>query len=78
MVLLYTVRNAQVAARHLPLMSFEYIYLYCMVWYEYGVIWYCTQSETRKLQQVCYHQADIRMCSHRLLKLDDHKSVASC
>ena len=26
-----------------------------------------TQPETRKLQQVSYHQADIRMCSHRLL-----------
>ncbi len=38
----------------------------------------CTQPETRKLQQVCYHQADIRMRSHRLLRLDDNKSVTSC
>ncbi len=27
-----------------------------------------TQPETRKLQQVCYYQADIRMRSHRLLR----------
>ena len=27
------------------------------------------QPETRKLQQVSYHQADIRMRSHRLLRL---------
>ena len=38
----------------------------------------CTQPETRKLQQVCYHQADIRMRSHRLLRLDNKKSVTSC
>ena len=41
-----------------------------------------------KLQQVgkidnlqqgcCCHQADIRMYSHRLLRLDDNKSAASC
>ncbi len=37
-----------------------------------------TQLETRKLQEVCYHQADIRMRSHRLLQLDDKKSVTSC
>ena len=43
-----------------------------------------TQPETRKLQQVCCrlaascHQADIRMRSHRLLRLDDNKSAASC
>ncbi len=37
-----------------------------------------TQPETRKLKQVCYHQADIRMRSHRLLRLDDNKSVTSC
>jgi hypothetical protein len=44
-----------------------------------------TQPETRKLQQVCCrldatcdHQADIRMRSHRLLRLDNIKSVASC
>ncbi len=43
--------------------------------------WHCTvhmQPETRKLQQVCYHQVDIRMRSHRLLQLDDNKSVTSC
>ena len=34
-----------------------------------------TQSETRKLHQVCYHQADIRIRSYRLLRLDDNKSV---
>jgi hypothetical protein len=42
-----------------------------------------TQPETRKLQQVCCdatcdHQADIRMRLHRLLRLDNIKSVASC
>ena len=44
-----------------------------------------TQPETRKLQQVCCrlaascdHQAGIRMRSHRLLRLDDNKSAASC
>ena len=44
-----------------------------------------TQPETRKLQQVCCrlaascdHQADIRMRSHRLLRLDDNKSAVSC
>jgi hypothetical protein len=44
-----------------------------------------TQPETRKLQQVCCrldatcdHQADVRMRSHRLLRLDNIKSVASC
>ena len=44
-----------------------------------------TQPETCKLQQVCCrlaancdHQADIRMRSHRLLRLDDNKSAASC
>ena len=44
-----------------------------------------TQPETRKLQQVCCrlaascdHQADIRMPLHRLLRLDDNKSAASC
>ncbi len=41
-----------------------------------------TQPKTRKLQQVSYHEADIRMRSHRLLRLDDNKSVnrlaASC
>ena len=44
-----------------------------------------TQPETRKLQQVCCrlaascdHQADIRMRSHRLLRLDDNNSAASC
>ena len=43
-----------------------------------------TQPETRKLQQVCYHQAHIRMRSHRLLRLDDNKlltdllQVANC
>ena len=44
-----------------------------------------TQPETRKLQQVCCrlaasidHQVDIRMRSHRLLRLDDNKSAASC
>ena len=26
----------------------------------------------------CSHQADIRMRSHRLLRLDDNKSVANC
>ncbi len=35
-------------------------------------------AEMRKLQQVCYHQADIRMRSHCLLRLDDNKSVTSC
>ena len=40
--------------------------------------------KTRKLQQVsasllpCSHQADIRMRSHRLLRLDNNKSVVSC
>ena len=34
-----------------------------------------TQPETHKLQQVSYHQADIRRRSHRLLRLDDNKSV---
>ena len=34
-----------------------------------------TQPETRRLQQVSYHEADIRMRSHRLLRLDDNKSV---
>jgi hypothetical protein len=44
-----------------------------------------SQTRTRKLQQVCYrldrtcdHQADIKMRSHRLLRLDNIKSVASC
>jgi hypothetical protein len=44
-----------------------------------------TQPETRKLQQVCCrldstcdHQADIRMRSNRLLRLDNIKFVASC
>ena len=44
-----------------------------------------TQPEKQKLQQACCrlaascgHQADIRMCSHRLLRLDDNKSAASC
>jgi hypothetical protein len=42
------------------------------------------QPETRKLQYVCYHQADIGMRSHRLLWLDDDKllpdllQVANC
>ena len=36
------------------------------------------QPETRKLQYVCYHQADIGMRSHRLLRLDDDKSVTNC
>jgi hypothetical protein len=36
-----------------------------------------TQPETCKLQQVCYHQADIKMCSHRLLRLGD-RLAASC
>ena len=27
---------------------------------------------------LCCHQADIRMRSHRLLRLDDNKSAASC
>ena len=34
-------------------------------------------AETRQLQQVSYHQADIRMRSPRLLRLDDNKSVTS-
>ena len=41
------------------------------------------EPETRKLQQVCrrlvsleLYQADIRMRSHRLLRLDDNKSAA--
>ena len=37
-----------------------------------------TQPETRKLQQVSSHQADNRMRSHRLLRLDDNKSVTNC
>ena len=37
-----------------------------------------TQPETRKLQQVCYHQANIRMRSHRLLRLHDNRLAASC
>ena len=44
-----------------------------------------TQPETHKLQQVCCrlvatcdHEGDIRMRSHRLLRLDDIKSAASC
>jgi hypothetical protein len=44
-----------------------------------------SQTRTRKLQQVCYRldrtcdlQADIKMRSHRLLRLDNIKSVASC
>ena len=32
-----------------------------------------TQPETHKLQQVSYHQANIRMHLHRLLQLDDNK-----
>ncbi len=36
-----------------------------------------TQPETHKLQQVSYQQPNIRMCSHRLLRLDDNKSVTS-
>ncbi len=43
-----------------------------------GVAIPVTQPETRKLQQVCYHQANIRMRSHRLFQLDDNKSVTSC
>ncbi len=35
-----------------------------------------TQTETRKLQQGCYHQSDIRMRSHRLLWLDDLLSLS--
>ncbi len=31
----------------------------------------------RNAQQVCYHQADIRMRSQRLLWLNNNKSVAS-
>ena len=40
-----------------------------------------TQPQTRKLQQACMavgHQDDIRMRSHRLLRLDDNNSAASC
>ena len=45
-----------------------------------------TQPETHELQHVCSrlgllsccHQADIRMRSHRLLRLNDDKSAASC
>ena len=42
------------------------------------------QPETHKLHKSvagllpCSHQADIRMRSHRLLRLDDNKSAASC
>ena len=45
---------------------------------------FVTQPEKRKLQLVrviklifCSHQADIRMCSHRLLPLDNNESAAS-
>ena len=45
----------------------------------YGEVWVqdilSTQSETHKLQQVSYHQADLRMRSHRLLRLDDITSM---
>ena len=43
-----------------------------------------TQPKMRQLQQVCYHQVDIRMRLHRLLRLDDNKlltdllQVANC
>ena len=37
-----------------------------------------TQPETRNLEQVFYHQADIRMCSHHLLQLDDNKYITNC
>ena len=46
---------------------------------------FLASDKTRKLQQVCWcfmlpcsHQTDIRMCSQRLLSLDDNKSAASC
>ena len=36
----------------------------------------CSKSAAGLL--TCCHQADIRMHSHRLLRLDDNKSAASC
>ena len=36
----------------------------------------CTKSAADLLP--CCHQADLRMRSHRLLRLDDNKSAASC
>ena len=47
------------------------------IWFKIVINAY-TQPETRKLQQVCYHQTEIRMRSHRLLRLDYNKSVTSC
>ena len=40
-----------------------------------------TEPEMRKMQQVllpCCHPDDIRMRSHRLVRLDGNKSAASC
>ena len=37
---------------------------------------YSTQSAAGLL--TCSHQANMRMRSHRLLRLDDNKSAASC
>ena len=55
------------------------IFYLCIFWQEYiAIANYSnndnTRPETRKSQQVCYHQADIR---HRFacLRLDDNKSV---
>ncbi len=45
--------------------------------YKVSMFIFATQPETRKLQQVSCHQADIRMRSHRSLGLHDNKSVTS-
>ncbi len=47
----------------------EYVHCYVL---------YYVLLEMRKLQQVCYLQADIGMCLHCLVRLDDNKSVTSC
>ena len=56
-----------------------------IIWQIVHDSWMLTQPEMCKLQQVCCrldstcnHQADIRMCSHCLHRLDNIKSVASC
>ena len=46
----------------------------CKFWVSFSLLYHDSN-----LQQVCCkNQADIRMCSHRSLRLDDNKSAASC
>ena len=43
--------------------------------YTVPFIWW--EGTQPNLQQVCYHQANVRMRSHHLRRLDDNKSVTS-